>query len=261
MLDFAKEMLWPFSLTYMWLLLTPGIVVLYNKRLAPWGRRWLVLVAAGYWALSCPVTVNLLALTLTYGYTPLVADDVSAPAEAILLLGGGSTNVRFSGQQLSIINGPSGLRVLETARLFKLLGGPLVIVSGGVTERNPGPGSAPESVPYRRALIELGIPAERIVLESRSKNTHDEAFVMKDLVRERGIGTFVLVTSPVHMRRSMSAFRAAGLNPLPAVAPLYPERHGQPFPLLPNEAALEIGDSVVYEWAARLYYWWKGWSI
>ena len=260
MLDFAKEMLSPSSITCLLLLLTPGIVVLYNKRLASWGRRWLVLVAAGYWVLSCPVTVNLLARTLTHGYTPLVADDVPGPAEAVVLLGGGSTNVRVSGQQLSMINGSSGLRVLETARLFKLLGGPLIIVSGGLTERHAAAQSAPESVAHQHALLDLGVPADRIVLESRSKNTHDEALVIKDLVRERGIRTFVLVTSPLHMRRSMSAFRVAGLHPVPAIAPLYPDRRGQPFPLFPNDAAAQIGDSVVYEWAAELYYRWKGWS-
>ena len=101
MLDFAKETLWPSSMTCILLLLTPGIAVLRHKRLAAWGRRWLVLVAVMYWALSCPATVELLAWTLTRGYTPLVAGDVPAPAEAIVLLGAGSNNVRFNGRQLS----------------------------------------------------------------------------------------------------------------------------------------------------------------
>ena len=83
--------------------------------------------------------------------------------------------------------------------------------------------------------------------------------VIKEMLRERGISEFVLVTSPLHMRRSMRALEAQMMHPIPAVSPLYPERLERPFPLLPSDATLDIGDQVVYEWVARAYYWWKGW--
>lgn len=256
LVDFLKETMRPSSIRCVLILLTPGVVLMNVRPLAAWGRRWVSAVVVMYWMLSCPITVDVLARTLSRGYATLESAD-ARQAKAVVMLGSGTKNLRFRGQQLSFVNVPSGLRALETARLFKLMDRPLLIASGGVTDKDPA--GAPESDAYEPALVALGVPADRILQESLSKNTHDEAVAIKDMLRERGISEFVLVTSPLHMRRSMYAFEAQGMHPIPAVAPLYPERIDQPFPLLPSDATLDIGDQVVYEWVARAYYWWKGW--
>lgn len=256
LVDFLKETMRPSSIRCVLILLTPGVVLMNVRPLAAWGRRWVSAVVVMYWMLSCPITVDVLARTLSRGYATLESAD-ARQAKAVVMLGSGTKNLRFRGQQLSFVNVPSGLRALETARLFKLMDRPLLIASGGVTDKDPA--GAPESDAYEPALVALGVPADRILQESLSKNTHDEAVAIKDMLRERGISEFVLVTSPLHMRRSMYAFEAQGMHPIPAVAPLYPERIEQPFPLLPSDATLDIGDQVVYEWVARAYYWWKGW--
>jgi hypothetical protein len=31
-----------------------------------------------------------------------------------------------------------------------------------------------------------------------------------------------------------------------------------PFPLMPSDVSLEIGNAVVHEWCARAYTWWRG---
>jgi uncharacterized SAM-binding protein YcdF (DUF218 family) len=68
---------------------------------------------------------------------------------------------------------------------------------------------------------------------------------------------FVLVTSPTHMARSMGAFRAVGLNPIASPSALTSD--GDPPSWLPSDDALMISDSVVYDSAARIYYWSRGW--
>jgi len=151
----------------------------------------------------------------------------------------------------------AGLRVLEAARLFDLLHQPFIIASGGITER--GGAGAPESAALRRALIDLGVPADRILLESESKNTRDEAIVVKRMLAERGVVNFVLVTSPLHMRRSMYTFAQQGMHPIPSPSALVPDQAFSRSLLLPSDAWLQVGDSVIYEWLARAYYWWKGW--
>jgi len=108
-------------------------------------------------------------------------------------------------------------------------------------------------------VIDLGIPAERVILESESVNTHDEAVIVRRMLTERGIERFVIVTSPLHMGRSLATFGAAGLHPVPSASPLYHDASDPPFALTPNDASLEVGSSVVYEWCARAYYWWRGW--
>jgi uncharacterized SAM-binding protein YcdF (DUF218 family) len=133
-----------------------------------------------------------------------------------------------------------------------------VIVSGGVTDKTPG--AAPESDAFVTAVMALGVPAERIVTESESHNTHEEAVALKRILDERHISRFVLVTSPLHMSRSLATFAVQGLFPIPSPAPLYADRGPEPFLLMPNEASFEVSDGAVYEWLARSFYWLRGWT-
>jgi uncharacterized SAM-binding protein YcdF (DUF218 family) len=256
-LDFLKLTLRPSQISCVLALLTPGVLLIFVPPLARWGRRWLALVALFYWTLSTPAGAGLLARTLRGPYQPLTSADQARGARVVVLLGSGSMNLRASGRQLSAVTGGAGLRVLEAARLFDLLGGPLVIASGGVTEHDPA--AAPESIALQRALVSVGVASDRIVLESESKNTHDEAVVIKRMLAERGVTDFVLVTSPMHMTRSLRTFAREGMHPIPSPSQLVPDQTVPDPPLLPNGMWLDIGDLAIYEWLARGYYWWRGW--
>lgn len=256
MIELLKQMLLPGSITFMIGLLLVGIVLLYVK--PRWGRIVLTVAALGYWMLTTPAGAAVLAWTADARYTPVrtAADATNAPA--IVLLGGGSNNVRAFGLQLSVVNRVSGLRALETARVYHLLGDPLVIVSGGVTDSIRD--AAPESEAYRSALLTLGVPAARILSESVSLNTHDEAVALKPLLVSLHAERFVLVTSPLHMARAVATFEAQGLHPIPSPTPLYADRAREPFPLLPNDGAFETSGAAIYEWLARPYYRARGWT-
>jgi len=273
MLDFLKDNLRLSHIAFILALLTPAAALLFVPSLARWGRRWLVAVLVFYAVVSSPAGAGLLSRTLRDGYRPLQSVDEARGAQAIVLLGSGSVNLRAAGRQLSAVTIDAGLRVIETARLFDLLKGPaasgatsgspgsvegpLVVASGGVTEQDDA--AAPESVALQRALIDLGVPADRIVLESESKNTHDEAMIIKRMLAERGVTRFVLVTSPLHMRRSLLAFEQQGMQPIPSASALVPDRSRPRSVLLPGDMWLSVSDGVIYEWLARGYYWWQGW--
>ena len=257
MFDTLKHALQPASITMLLLLLAFGVLLSYG-RVARWGRRWLSAMTLAYWVLSCPATVGLLALTLTSGLRPLESAADAPHAQAVVMMGAGSRTVLAAGGRWSMLTQPSALRVLETVRVYRLLGDPLVVVSGGATDTDAP--TTPESESMRAAAIALGVPAHRVIMETESSNTHDEAVVVKRMLAERGIDRFVLVTAPVHMARSLGAFAAVGLHPVPSTAPLYPDRITAPFPLLPDDAALQIGNAVVYEWCARAYYRLRGWA-
>jgi len=257
MIEFFKATMRPASIVCLLLLMTPGIALLYVPALAKWGRRWLTALGLAYLALTTPLTVNMLARTLTHGYVRISSPEEVKGAQAVVVLGAGSLNLRLGGQQLPVVSVTTGLRTLEAARVYHLVGSPIVIASGGVTDGNEG--AAPESAAIIRALRDLGVPADRIVPESHSKNTRDEAIIVAEMLRERGITRFVMVTSATHMRRSLALFAASGLHPIAAIAPLASDRGDVRLGLLPDTTAVWVGDDVVYEWAARLYYWWKGW--
>ncbi len=176
---------------------------------------------------------------------------------AVVLLSGGSRTVRAAGGRLPMLTNPSALRALETARVYRLLGDPLVIVAGGVTDSEAQALSEAEAI--RGAIVALGVPPGRVILETESRNTREEAVALKRFLAERRIDRFVIVTSPVHMSRALAAFAVEGLQPVPSASPLYPDRTNRPFPLTPNDESLEVGNAVIYEWCARAYYWWRGW--
>lgn len=257
MLDFLKTNMRLSQTVCLLALLTPGTIMLFVPSLARWGRRWLLAVVVCYLTLSSQAGAGLFARTLSGGYRPIASSVDARGARVVVVLGSGSINLRASGRQLSFVNMEAGLRVIEAARLFALLDRPLVIASGGVTERDPA--AAPESIALRRGLIDLGIPAERVLLESESKTTRDEVIVIKRMLAERGEREFVLVTSPLHMGRSLRAFAHEGMHPIPSVSLLVPETSKPRSLFLPNDLWLHIADSVLYEWLARGYYWWNGW--
>lgn len=236
------------------MLVAVGIVLLYT-RFARWGRRWLTLVLAGYWIVGTPAGSALLARSVA------MFDRVETPADArgasaVVMLGGGIlTHVAGDLALDDLLS--SAPRVLETARVYRLLDRPLVVASGGNAEHLVPPRT--EARAYRRALIELGLPADRIVLEEESMTTRDEAVYLKPLLARHGVTRFVLVTSPIHMGRSLGAFRAVGLSPVPSVSALRSGPERSMWSPIPDRDSLLLSDAVIYEVLARLWYRAHGW--
>ena len=59
-------------------------------------------------------------------------------------------------------------------------------------------------------VLEEGVAASRIILEERSRSTHENAVFAKELIRPKPGETWLLVTSAFHMPRAVAAFRAVG---------------------------------------------------
>jgi len=256
MIDVIKQVALPGSILTMLTVLAAGVVLLYVRPRV--GRIWLTVVVAGYWLLNCPIGAAVLTRTLDDGYTPLARAADARGANAVVMLGAGSTIVRARDRELVLDTTSSALRALETARVFHLIGSPLVIVSGGETSKLPR--TVPESEAHRSAVLALGVPAVRIVSESQSHNTHDEAVVVGRMLRERGLGPVVLVTSPLHMRRALATFAAQGIEAIPSPAPAYGDRPSTPLPVTPNSTSGRITDEAMHEWLSALYYWMRGWT-
>jgi uncharacterized SAM-binding protein YcdF (DUF218 family) len=62
---------------------------------------------------------------------------------------------------------------------------------------------------------EEGIPATRVILEERSRSTHENAVFAKELIRPGPGQNWVLVTSAFHMPRAIAAFRAVDWPVIP----------------------------------------------
>jgi uncharacterized SAM-binding protein YcdF (DUF218 family) len=73
-------------------------------------------------------------------------------------------------------------------------------------------GEAESLEPY---LGQLGIPPGRILLEGKSRNTYENALFTAELLKPQPGQRFMLVTSALHMPRSVGLFRKAGFDVLP----------------------------------------------
>jgi uncharacterized SAM-binding protein YcdF (DUF218 family) len=249
----VKQYLLPGSLLLLLIAFTLGIVWWYLKeRHRKLIRAGLTAVIAAYWLLATPAVAGGLETILVGPYQPLQDEEAVG---AIVLLGGGAQSYRFDGRQLVELSGASALRALEAARLYGQLHPDLVIASGG-PGRDP---TMPESEPLAQALAALGVPSYRILAESQSSDTHEQAVQLAPILAQHGVTRFVLVTSPTHIRRAMMAFRAVGLDPIASVAPDRSQTAQAGPALLPSHEALQDSVVAMREVLGLAYYWLRGW--
>lgn len=236
-------------------LLPPGVFVTLFAAAGLWhlrkGRR---LAAAIHLALGA----LLWFLSVSPGADTLVR-RLEAPYEAvrdprgdvIVLLGGG---VSEGAPDLSGTGAPSDEmwgRIVTAARLQKRLGVPLIVAGG-----NPFPGRAAEAPIDKRILVDLGVPADRVIAEERSRDTRENAKYAAGIARREGYRNPVIVTSAYHMRRAAMDFRRAGLSavPCPAAFRTWAGKKYGPEDFLPDSAGLRRSSVAIREYAALLVY-------
>lgn len=139
-------------------------------------------------------------------------DPAPQDVAGIIVLGGGfegAINLARGGYELNA----SGDRFVETAVLARRYPQARVVVTGGTgTLILEGEGDG-DTAP--RLLTALGVEADRLVLENRSRNTHENAVFTRELVEPQDGETWLLVTSAFHMPRSVGLFRKAGFDVVP----------------------------------------------
>jgi uncharacterized SAM-binding protein YcdF (DUF218 family) len=102
-----------------------------------------------------------------------------------------------------------------------------------------------------------GVPRQDILLEERSRNTHENALYTKQLLTQHPeIKTLVLVTSAFHQRRAIGCFEKAGLKPTPFPVDFRTEGGGwNTIPYwLPDAAAFGRWSHLLHELTGYLTY-------
>lgn len=115
-----------------------------------------------------------------------------------------------------------------------------ILVSGG----DPLHLGQAEAQVYAYSLMALGIPAHDLILETRSRNTFENARFTAEILREQAPARLWLVTSGVHMRRSLLYFGHFGLHP----AALASEYVKAPRAWVPLGMNVMLSDIALAEW-------------
>jgi len=258
-LQIIKNYCIPGSATFLVISLAVGVILLYTgERTRRWGKIWLTVLAISYWIISTPLGAKLLEVGLTGSYKPVTTSEDAMDMDAVIILGGGTINLKSRGELITLLITESALRSMEGIRLYELLEDPLMIVSGG---SNPFLGGGrPESELMGELLLDAGVPEDRLALETLSQSTREQAVKLKPVLEEYGIERFVLVTSPIHMRRSMAVFEAEGLDAIPSPSSLVSEVFSEGgLGIFPSWLALDSSQAAFREYLALTYYWVRGW--
>lgn len=254
--------------TLIWLLLLAGLWRAYRSSSAhargavATGRRRppgvrsigvaaLVLLVAGITPLS-----SWLLSPLEERFPRIDVSDGSRDYAGIIVLGGGEDG-RASVDRRQLHLNEAGERITEGAVLAKRLPEARLIFTGGVAALvKDVPGGAAAVGTFWEAM---GIPAARIVIEHRSRNTIENAVFTRDLLEPKPGERFLLVTSAAHMPRSMGIFRKAGFDVVAYPTDYrtaFPEDALSPFGSIP--AGLKRLDEGTKEWFGLLAYWLMG---
>jgi uncharacterized SAM-binding protein YcdF (DUF218 family) len=222
---------------------------------APW--RLLVAYLVTLFVVSTPMGASLLVAGLAHGTTSVETVGDAKGADAIVVLGGGVQTVSARGEILAQLQTTPSLRILEALRLYRLLHPRVVIVSGGIADGRTE--LRPEAEQMANVLEQGGVPADRVVIDTAAKSTHDHPRTVGPLLAARRVQRFIIITSPMHMKRSLAVFRAQGYDPVGSVSALQSEQlAARPF-FVPNDDSTLLSNQALYEYAARVMYRFRGW--
>jgi uncharacterized SAM-binding protein YcdF (DUF218 family) len=187
-------------------------------------------------------------------------------AQAIVLLGGG-TRPKIPPRSISEMN-EAGDRLVYAAHLYHEGKAPFIVVSGGFIEFY---GSiVPEADAMQELLMLLGVPEDAIVLESRSRNTYENALYVREIADEQDFNQVLLVTSAMHMPRSVAIFEHQGFEviPMPTDFSATWAAEGRTaeigidgwlLKMIPNSERLDLSSRAMREYIGIFIYRLRGW--
>ena len=222
--------------------LTGLILWLKRPRLA---RVLLTTSIALLWLLATPfVSENLLR---TLEGSPLVFPDAHTPAEAIVVLSGGTyfNAPEYAGDTV----GTASLqRIRYAAKLYREIKKPILLTGG-----TPLGNEVSEATLMKQALEQEFLTPVQWT-ENESNNTLENARFSFQLLQKAGIKRIYLVTSAWHMPRAQHVFEVAGFEVIPAPTAFTSHYQYSILSFLPNAGALQTSQIFLHEVIGLLWY-------
>ncbi|MBL7480504.1 YdcF family protein [Legionella bononiensis] len=168
-------------------------------------RRTLLLVFLTLTVISTGWLPRYMTYNLESQYTIVTKPDPDV--RWVVVLSGGQTQAAGLPPN-DLLSSASMKRLIEGVRLLRLLPEAKLVLSGGGSA-----GDQPEALLLAELARWFSIPDHKVVLETKSINTADQARELVSLVKNE---PFYLVTSAVHMPRAMALCQKQGLHPIAA---------------------------------------------
>ena len=244
----------------------------------PLGAVWLLMALGTLWLLwrkqrrSAAWLGSPTLLVLLLGSTPLAeilvrraeqpyAPQPSAsqpPADAVVALGGGHEISNYD--LLGFATRDAGSRLLTAVELVRQ-GRAKTLVLGGSWPMAERPG-VPQMSVVQNWVAAWHLTSGAMTNLGVCKDTHDEALACRGLRDAHGWQRVILVTSALHLQRSVAVFEKAGVAVVPVAADFQvagvPQTPGQWSPF-PRQGRFELLSLYSHEVIGWWVYRWRGW--
>src|ERR1051325_4880049 len=190
-----------------WFILLIIAGIFWRRR---WGRVLFWVTLSVIFIFHSPYVGRELYYGLESRYAPLIDPARAEPYDAIVVLMAGT--IPADGLvPFPTVTGPLFHRLDEAWRLYRLHPKPIVVSGGHVNPLTPAHNENQIACDY---LILWGVPKDAVISESNSRDTFESAIEVEKIVRQKGWKRYLLVTSAVHMPRSMLVFSALAQEPI-----------------------------------------------
>lgn len=211
-----------------------------------------------FWVIGGSSIPHRLLASLENEY-PTVNLDALAPADAIVVLGGGYSASSYEPTGLWCAGG-SALRPLTALELVRKQKAPVLVMTGNTQDSGPMAGVI-DADRLKKLCQDLRITDAELVTVGDCHDTRDEAVAVGKLAKDRKWKRVLLVTSAAHMHRAQAVFqKSAGVEVTP-VAVDYSGNFYRKIRLKPDVGGgLQSLFSYIHELAGRLKYRAAGWT-
>lgn len=220
--------------------------LLFSSRKGPnrASRRVVLLVLVAVYVVSIAPVSGFLLHSLELG-CPAVTP--TSDIDIVVVPGAGVGRAGPDG--VAALSRESSARLLAGIRVFRETRASRLVVAGG----SPAGDRPTEASVMAREALALGVPAEQLVVEAKSRNTWEHVLELRALNLPAG-SRLALVTSAMHMRRAMYVFGSAysSIVPVPVGCT---ERSGFSLVgLVPSVGDLGQSVAASYEGAGLVWY-------
>ena len=153
------------------------------------------------------VAVLLYSLFCAFSIVRYAKRDDRAPADCIIVLGAGTNG--------TTPNAVFRERLHHAVTLYEAGLSDTILLTGGYS-----PGNEHSDAYIAGAYLQsLGIPADAILLEERSTITQENLEFAKEIMENEDLSTCILVSDPLHMKRSMLMAKDYEIEAFPSPTP------------------------------------------
>jgi uncharacterized SAM-binding protein YcdF (DUF218 family) len=246
--QFLKQLILP---PVVWILALLVVLLFWHRR---WARKLLFVTLCGVVMMHSGWIGYWIRYPLESRYAPLLKPQDARPYDVIVVLT--SASIPAGGLlPFPTIDEHMFRRLDEAWRLYRIDPKPIIVSGGHV---NPFTPDQDENKIARDYLLRWGVTPHHVLAEAKSRDTFESAVETGKLLKQKGWKRYLLVTSAVHMPRSILAFSSVAPEPIPAPGD-FTLRQVQftPLDLAPSVSAARSITLTLHEYVGLINYHWR----